>query len=103
MWKGCQFMFGIYSAMNVSRIREMTHLLTKFDETGIQLISIYFTVTIIIISQIILFLIHDFKIQYVVIAISLLLIGNTVLFLNLTPRIFAVITKKEEKYEKTPA
>ena len=44
LWKLVEFAFGIHAALSVSRIRKLTEILYRFDETGIQLFSIFCTV-----------------------------------------------------------
>eukprot|EP01084_Bolivina_argentea_P275120 469103_1 len=104
LWKLCELSFGIYTALNVSRIRDVTNFLTRFDETGIQLISILLTVIILCVTMTIL-LITDLygNAYYLVVSITLLLIGNIVLWLNIMPRTMAVLTGNEDNYQKSQA
>ncbi len=101
--KMCELIFGIYMALGVARIRDVTNILPTLDETGIQLLSIVFTVIIIgVITPLYSITKEAPTFCYLIIGISILLVLNIVLFLNLFPRIYAVITRNDEKYHITP-
>eukprot|EP01084_Bolivina_argentea_P318399 552153_1 len=108
-WKLCELTFGIYVGLDVSRIQDGTNMLRRYDETGMQLLSILCIFFIICISiAIFVFGANDIKpsnkpdFNCLVISITVLLIGNIVLFFNLFPRIFAVITKNDNNFTKSP-
>ena len=106
LWKVCEALFGIYVALNVSRIeRQITTEFDKFDETQVQIASISFTFVIIGIAIPIFILSpsNDPLIRYLVISISVIFIGNVVLFLNLFPRLYAVIRGQEAKFKRSQA
>ena len=103
-WKICQLIFGLYVTLDVSRIKDSTNQLTSFDETTIQLLSVYITIMILGFAFPV-FIFGNTKIpnfHYLIISIPVLLIANCILFLNLGPRIYAVITGKTEKYQLSP-
>ena len=101
-WKVCQLGFGLHVTTNVSRIKDITrtNMLQRFDETGIQIVSIIFTFIIICMS-IPIFVFgptEEPNFFYLLISIGIVLVGNVVLMLNLLPRTIAVIQSNEEVY-----
>eukprot|EP01084_Bolivina_argentea_P317240 550023_1 len=103
-FKLCELIWGLYVALDVSRIKDITNMLTRFDETGIQLLSIFFIVIILCVGM----PMYGFgpteqpDFYYLIIGILILLIGNIVIIFNLFPRIFAVLIKNEAKYALSP-
>ena len=79
--------------MDVMRIEDVTDLMTTFDETGIQIISIIFTFCVLcILTPIFIFgPTGEPDFFYMLISITIILVANVVLFLNLLPRTIAVI------------
>ena len=105
-WKIIELVFGLYVALDVSRIKdERTKLLTHFDETSVQLLSIYVTIIIFCIAlPTYIFGPNDNQnFHYLAISIPTMIIPNIVLILNLAPRIWAVITGTEDQYALSPA
>ena len=80
-------------------------MLTRFDETGIQLLSIFLTVIILCIAiPIFAFGPTENSDFYVlVICLTIFLVGNVVILLNLCPRICTVIRNKQDEYMKSPS
>ena len=103
-FKLCELMFGIYVALDVSRIKDITGMLTRFDETGIQLLSILCTFSIFIFAIPVFAFgpTEEPDFYYLVIAISVIVIGNIVIFLNLSPRVFAVMCGNDQNYLHSP-
>lgn len=90
--------------MDVSRIKDTTNQLTRFDETSIQILSVYLTLVIFCIAFPI-FVFGNTEIpnfHFCAIGIPLILMGNMVLLLNLSPRLWAVLTGDDEKYQLSP-
>eukprot|EP00483_Globobulimina_turgida_P011979 UN12001 len=81
LWKLCELTFGIYCGLIVSRIQDGTNILRRYDETGMQLLSILVT-CFVISSAILIFVFGANDIEtnqkpnfdYVVISITILLI-----------------------------
>ena len=106
-WKLIELIFGFYVGIDVSRIKDVTNILTQLNETSIQLLSILITFIIACIT-IPIFLFgptDDPNILYLIIAISVLFIGNIVICLNLCPRTIAVLFRNDQdgKYGMSPA
>ena len=101
VWKCIQFVFGFYCALSLSSIG--LEQLQKFNETTSQIIAIYVTLVICVIS----FMIISFKgfnddtQYYIIFASVILLVSNLVLGVNIIPRLHAVCHGTESKYGKT--
>ena len=104
VFKIAEMLFGIYVAIDVSRVRDITGTLTKFDETGIQLLSILCTCVIICVAAPIFGFgpLDSPNFLCLVVTISVCLIGNVVVILNLYFRICVVIRGQEDKILHPP-
>ena len=104
-FKGIELICVLYVAFDVSRINDITNMLTRFNETGIQLLSILLTVIILCIAIPIFAFgpTEDPDFSVLLITITIFLIGNIVILLNLCPRICAVVRNKQDDYTKSQA
>ena len=104
VFKAFELICVLYVAFDVSRINDVTNMLTQFDETGIQLLSISLSVIVLCITVPILLFgpTQNPSFYASIITIAIFLIGNIVVLLNLCPRICAVIRKKEQDYMLSP-
>ena len=100
-WKLTELALGVYAALIVSRIRDMTQLLTRFDETGIQILSILLTLIILLVAMTAEAISNPHGTNnFVLTAMAAFLIGNIVLWFNAAPRVKAVCTGND-KYDKS--
>eukprot|EP01084_Bolivina_argentea_P255644 430094_1 len=93
-WKVCELAFGVYVSIDVFwRIKEVKNMLHEFDESKIQLLSVLFTVMIILVVVTIQILkpIYQPNFYYLVGSIAIILIGNTILSLTILPRLYGAI------------
>eukprot|EP01083_Nonionella_stella_P043741 118040_1 len=107
LWKACQALWGIHVTLNVSRVRgPMSKQLKKFDETKTQLFSILFTFVVIAVAipvWVFGILTQNLMVHYCVFVMSIFLIGNVVVSVNLLPRICAVMKGNEAQFDKSPS
>ena len=99
-YKVIQLSFGLYNAWIVSKIT-MDNF-RKFDETNTQILAIFFSITMILMSvSIYLFIdISSLNIHYINIAITAVLISTFSFSSNILPRLFSILFKNTLNNEK---
>ena len=102
LWKAMELFFGGYAAMNVSQILGFKQI-ARFDETGSQIFSVFFTMSILCIAMSIYFVSDNSHINFhfILICILGLLIVNVVLIANKGLRLYFIIRGKDSKYLET--
>eukprot|EP01084_Bolivina_argentea_P262498 443922_1 len=104
LWKLFELIFGMHVARMVSQRIGFKTMYATFDETSRQIISIIFTVIILIISLLSFFVLNNSNVtlNYLLLSIVILLLCHFVLFANIWSRLYAVLRGKEENFKFTP-
>eukprot|EP01083_Nonionella_stella_P209415 759154_1 len=102
LWKAAELIFGIYVAAIVSRIG-LKKLITKFDETGQQILAITFTVFVMtIMVPYLLASIESDQIdwRYGMVSCCIAITCNVSAIVNILPRIYALYYSKIKKDDR---
>jgi len=111
-WKLIQAGWGMHVCLNVTKInmgngKTIFSKLWQMEETGVQFFSLLFTFVCIIFASpifVIGILNEQITVHYVVMVVTILLIVNAIMFLNILPRIFAVLCcSKTRKFKRSPS
>ena len=111
-WKLIQTSWGIHVCCNVSRInvgdgKTVFSKLWQLEETGVQIFSLLFTFVAVAVAVpiFVIGILHEqMALHYLVMVVAMLLIVNVIVWLNVAPRIIAVVCcHKTVKFRRSPS